>query len=666
MPPKNNRRKWAFRLLSILLGPLIFFGVIELVLLVFGFGYQTDFLITDSKDKNKWHDNKDFSNRFFPSQMTRTSQPILIPKQKPDKSYRIVIFGGSAAMGDPDPAFGPLRILEVMLKDAYQEKNFEFINTAVTAINSHVVREIASDLEKTDSDVWIIYMGNNEVYGPFGAGTVFGSVAPPLWMSRSGLFFQSTRIGQLAYNLFEGKEKSKKAWGGLEMFLDSLISSDDPALQRVYKNYASNLGDIIDSGKRAGANVLVSSVAVNLKDCPPFRSNSAKKLFLEEKFINARDEDSLRFRADSKINSLAAEVAMSKGVQFIDSEKMFSKNDFPGDELFVDHVHFTFKGSYFLARLFADQVVSTLKLEGSRKDWLSEEDCAKRLGLTPIHRIQILREMQQWFSKAPFRDQPNYQERDSKIVSEIARLNSIQSPQSLDEEEKNFESLLIDNSNDWQLRKEFAVHLAARKKYNESSIQYQRMAEIMPHRPEMWYRLGSSCQRRGNLYEAQKAFEKAIKIKPNFYQAHFQLALCFAEQKLWSESDEYFKSVVKYKPDFQMGWIRWGQMLDLSGESAEAIKKYESVFEIVPNSLSANKALAAHYFKAKEYKKSEKYFRATVKITPQDAESNLGLALSLIKQRKADEGVSVLRYVLEIDPNNSPAKRYLKQLGLSN
>ncbi|MDC0067055.1 tetratricopeptide repeat protein, partial [Verrucomicrobia bacterium] len=113
-------------------------------------------------------------------------------------------------------------------------------------------------------------------------------------------------------------------------------------------------------------------------------------------------------------------------------------------------------------------------------------------------------------------------------------------------------------------------------------------------------------------------------------------------------------------------WIRWGQMLDLSGESAEAIKKYESVFEIVPNSLSANKALSAHYFKAKEYKKSEKYFRATVKITPQDAESNLGLALSLIKQRKADEGVSVLRYVLEIDPNNSPAKRYLKQLGLSN
>ena len=665
MPSKNNRRKWAFRLLSILIGPLIFFGVIELVLLVFGFGYQTDFLITDSKDKDKWHDNKDFSNRFFPSQMTRTSQPILISKQKPDRSYRILIFGGSAAMGDPDPAFGPLRILEVMLKDAYRDTNFEFINTAVTAINSHVVREIAADLEKIDSDVWIVYMGNNEVYGPFGAGTVFGSVAPPLWMSRAGLSFQSTKIGQLAYGLLEGKEKATKAWGGLEMFLNSLISSDDPALQRVYKNYSRNLGDIIDSGKRSGANVLVSSVAVNLKDCPPFRSNAAKRFFDEGRFIKARDEDSLRFRADSKINSLAAEVAIAKGAQFIDAEKMFSKKEFPGDDLFVDHVHFTFQGSYLLARLFADEVADSLNL-GAQKEWLSEEDCAKRLGLTPIHRIQILREMQKWFSKAPFSDQSNYQERDSKIVSEIARLSSIQSSQSLDEEEKNFESLLINDPNDWQLRKVFALHLAARKKYNESSIQYQGMAGVMPHRPEMWYRLGMSCQRRNDLVEAQKAFEKAIQIKPNFYQAHFQLALCYAEKKSWSESGGYFEKVVKYKPDFEMGWIRWGQMLDLSGKSAEAIKKYESVFQIVPNSLSANKILAAHYLKNKEYEKAENYFRTTIKITPQDAESNLGLALSLIKQRKNDEGISILRYVLEIEPNNNSAKRYLKQLGLSN
>ena len=43
----------------------------------------------------------------------------------------------------------------------------------------------------------MIYMGNNEVVGPFGAGTVFGPQAPPLPLIRGSLALKSTRTGQL-------------------------------------------------------------------------------------------------------------------------------------------------------------------------------------------------------------------------------------------------------------------------------------------------------------------------------------------------------------------------------------------------------------------------------------------------------------------------------------
>ena len=302
-PQSNIPRKWLFRSLAIVIGPLIFFGLVELVLLLYGYGYSTNFLIPHEKEKGKLHDNKDFSRSFFPTAMARTSQPILISESIPEKTYRIIMFGGSAAMGDPDPAFGPLRVLKVMLENAYPDSSFEVVNTAVTAINSHVVREIASDLEEIESDLWIVYMGNNEVYGPFGAGTVFGSISPPLWVSQSGLLFKKTKIGQLAHNILGPKSQSKKNWGGLEMFLDNLFLKNDPALERVYNNYSKNLADIIDSGKIAGAKVLVSSVAVNIKNFPPFRSELAQKMFNDGAFVEARDEDTLRFRADSKINS---------------------------------------------------------------------------------------------------------------------------------------------------------------------------------------------------------------------------------------------------------------------------------------------------------------------------------------------------------------------------
>ena len=664
--PISSSRKWIFRSVSVLLGPLLFFGLVELVLTVAGTGYSTNFLISDSDDKTKWRDNKDFSRRFFPPELTRNSQPILISKDKPENSHRIVIFGGSAAMGDPDPAFGPLRILEVLLESRYPDADFEVVNTAVTAINSHVVREIAADLETLESDLWIVYMGNNEVYGPFGAGTVFGSIAPPLWVNRTGLFFKKTKIGQLVDSLFSGKDEDRKAWGGLEMFLDKLIARDDPVLERVYRNYASNLDDIISSARKANADVLVSSGAVNLKDCPPFRSNDnrAELLFSEKKFIEARDEDALRFRADSRINALAREVAANQSVRFIDAEKEFSSGGVPGHDLFVDHVHFTFEGSYRLARSFADHAVDSLGLGDSKVPWLSETDCAKRLGLTPVHRIQILREMRQWFSQSPFKDQTNNEERDAMIKADLVRLSNEKTAQVLSEAESNYDQLLEEDPDDWQLRKEYAILLAARKKDQAASSQYEKIANLLPHRPEMWYRLGTSCQRQSDWGKAQESFGKAILIKPDFYQAYFSLAMCQMEQKAWSEAGKSFGKAVKFKPDYVTAWIKWGQLLEDQGKMDEAINKYELALDQVADSLAANKILASRYLQKSDNKKAEVYFREAVRVSPKDTESNLGLALSLIKQKKINEGVSILRNVLKMDPDNGTAMRYLRQLGL--
>ena len=662
-PQSNIPRKWLFRSLAIVIGPLIFFGLVELVLLLFGYGYSTNFLIPHEKEKGKLHDNKDFSRSFFPTAMARTSQPILISESIPEKTYRIIMFGGSAAMGDPDPAFGPLRVLKVMLENAYPDSSFEVVNTAVTAINSHVVREIASDLEEIESDLWIVYMGNNEVYGPFGAGTVFGSISPPLWVSQSGLFFKKTKIGQLAHNILGPKSQSKKNWGGLEMFLDNLFLKNDPALERVYNNYSKNLADIIDSGKIAGAKVLVSSVAVNIKNFPPFRSELAQKMFNDGAFVEARDEDTLRFRADSKINSLARKVAFEKEVQFVDSEKAFIEKESSSDDLFVDHVHFAFGGSYLLARTMANKVADSLNLGSRDEDWLDEEGCAKKLGFTPVNKIQILNEMQQRFSEAPFNEHTNHEERDSKLAAEISRLNAALTSKNFDKEQKNYETLLNETPDDWQLRKEFALHLSARGKNVEASEQYKKIADLLPHRPEMWYRLGMSYRRSEEKAKAQIAFERAIKLKPNFYQAHYNLAFCYIDQKQWSNASESFKNTVSVRPSYVMGWIRWGEMLDKIGKSDEVLDKYQSAISEVPNSFSANKAIAAHYLKIKDYQKSEKYFRATLKVGGKDVESNLGLAIALTNQKKFQDAVSVFEFVLRIDPDNATARRYLQQLG---
>jgi hypothetical protein len=162
-----------------------------------------------------------------------------------------------------------------MLSLRYPGVRFEVVNTAMTAINSHAILPIARDCAKAESDIWVVYMGNNEVVGPFGAGTVFGSQVPPLPVIRSVLALKTTRTGQWLDFMrlrIQQPQWGSDEWGGMKMFLDQQVRADDPRMATVYDHFQRNLADIIRTGERAGAGIVVSTVAVNLKDCAPFAS----------------------------------------------------------------------------------------------------------------------------------------------------------------------------------------------------------------------------------------------------------------------------------------------------------------------------------------------------------------------------------------------------------
>lgn len=208
--------------------------------------------------------------------MARLPVPLCISKTKNTNTIRILVLGESAAMGDPDPRFGLPRMLQAILELRHPGTHFEVVNAGIVAIDSNVILPIARDCaRKANADLWVIYMGNNEVVGPFGAGTVFGRQVPPLSLIRANLALKSTRIGQSIETLLSHLHKPAEDeidWGGMEMFLNQQVRADDSRMRRVYEHFAKNLSGVISAGRNSGAKVLVSTVAVNLLDCAPFAS----------------------------------------------------------------------------------------------------------------------------------------------------------------------------------------------------------------------------------------------------------------------------------------------------------------------------------------------------------------------------------------------------------
>ena len=267
-----------FRVLAIA-APLLALAAIEVLLRIADYGHDGRFFRpTTLNGRPVLTENSRFGQRFFPAAVARTPQPVALASRKAPGTQRVFVFGESAAMGDPDPAFGLPRMLQAMLELSFASNRFEVINAAMTAINSHVIREIARDCAPLQGDVWVVYMGNNEVIGPFGGGTVFGRQAPSLTFIRMTLWLKRFRVVQL---IASARQPSSARWKGLESFVEHEVTRDDPRMQKVYANFRENLRDIVELGTESGARVIVSTVGVNLEH-PPFGSRLRSRLSSEQ------------------------------------------------------------------------------------------------------------------------------------------------------------------------------------------------------------------------------------------------------------------------------------------------------------------------------------------------------------------------------------------------
>ena len=197
-------RLWIFRGAA-LLSPLVLLLILELALRGVGYGHDTSFLHEVEVDgRPHLRDNPDFYTLFFPEHLLPRQLPFTVAAEKPEGEVRIALLGGSAAMGIPEPAYGMGPILEEQLQHRHPDVEIEVLDLANTAINSHVVRRIAASLEPLRPDAVVVYLGNNEVVGPFGAGTVFTPAAPSGSWIRASLVLRASRVGQLLQSVIGG------------------------------------------------------------------------------------------------------------------------------------------------------------------------------------------------------------------------------------------------------------------------------------------------------------------------------------------------------------------------------------------------------------------------------------------------------------------------------
>ena len=271
---KRTWPKWSLRLSAAVGIPLALLLVCEGALRLADYGYSSHFFLSRKiGGETVWIENHEFGRRFFPPGLERAPNPLKLPATKQAEDLRVFVLGESAAMGDPDFKFGLPRMLAVLLRERFPDRRIQVVNAGMVAINSHVILPIATDCARQGADLWVVYMGNNEMVGPFGAASVFGARAPALGLVRGGLWLKTTRVGQLLDAIIGRVQQGTRPlpeWGGMEMMAERKVAPRAASTARVYRNFERNLDDILTAGTRAGVPIILCTVPTNLKDCAPF------------------------------------------------------------------------------------------------------------------------------------------------------------------------------------------------------------------------------------------------------------------------------------------------------------------------------------------------------------------------------------------------------------
>ena len=657
-------RGWLLRLSLLVLSPLLFFGLLEAGLRVGGYGYPTGFFVRPDASGSDTT-NYRFSWRFFPRSLARDPHPCVLAA-KPEGTIRIFVLGSSAAMGTPDPAFSFGCVLEVMLREQYPGTRFEVVNAAMTAINSYVALEIARDCAARQPDLFVLYMGNNEVVGPFGPGTVFQQWSPSLPMIRTSLRLKATRTGQLLGNLagsFRHDVATPGSWRGMEMFLNNPVTADDPRLTAGYANYRRNLTDICGIARHAGAGVVVSTVAVNLLDCPPFASlhrsdlspgdlaqweqiyqagsgleadkhwtealaqyEAAAKIdgrFAElqfrtarclleagrmaearERFELARDLDVLRFRADSRINATIREVAAEQqaaGVRMVDAQRALAEND-PG----------------------------TMGIAGGALFY-------EHVHLTFDGNYVLARSMLE------------------QVRAELPQLAALPKRDAIPTRQRCAELLALTPWDEAQAAASM-VEITARAPFTNQLDHSLRQAAACQRRDELRQRATTPDAKQA----AWQTYEAALTKAPDDWSLHHRFGKLARQWGRPKVAVEHLRVAVGKLPWNASMHIDLGTALAVQGQGAEAIEHFQTALRIRPDLAEAHSNLGGELARSGKVDEAIAHYNKALEIDPELAEAHNNLGVALAKRGRTDEAVRHFQKALEIKPDYANARRNLE------
>ncbi len=181
--------------------------------------------------------------------------------------------------------------------------------------------------------------------------------------------------------------------------------------------------------------------------------------------------------------------------------------------------------------------------------------------------------------------------------------------------------------------------------------------------PNAWNNLGLIATREERVADAIPYFQEALRLSPNHLVALENLGNAYRQQQQWQEARTTLERAVRVGPQDPEANYSLGMVYAQLNETDRANQYLQMALKLRPAYPEALNNLGVLYLRTQRRDEAVAKFEECIRIAPAFEQSYLNLARVYSIEGARDKARTVLRELLERNPNNWEASRMLTELG---
>ncbi len=186
-----------------------------------------------------------------------------------------------------------------------------------------------------------------------------------------------------------------------------------------------------------------------------------------------------------------------------------------------------------------------------------------------------------------------------------------------------------------------------------------------PRSPYVLYNLAWTLHKRdlpGDKDRALELYEKALKIRPDKEDAHYNAALIYQERGQYRKALQHFMASLRLKPYYSTTYYNIAMIYQAEGRIADALRFYKGAIIVDPRNEDAHYNLAWLYQDIGDYKNALTHYTEVLRLNPRSVDAHFNMGLIYEAEGRSDLAAREYTKALSIDPGYGPAILGMKRL----